>query len=118
MMKIIIPHCVVSEAAPLGRANQASVIPIALGNQVHAAVQIPPSFMDLFRKFSQECRCGAIHNRVYSVEAKSINMKVRNPLQCIFDEVAANLVARVAVEIDCLTPRSLVAVRKVGSEIR
>src|ERR1700726_1053001 len=118
MMKIIIPHCVVSDAAQLRKANEASVIPIALGNQVHATVQIPSCFMDLFRKFSQECPCGGIRNRVYSVEAKSINMKVRHPLQCIFDEVAANLVARRAVEIDSLTPRRLVAVRKVGTETR
>src|ERR1700733_4770594 len=52
------------------------------------------------------------------VESKRVDMKIRNPLQRILNEVSANLIAAGAIEIDSLSPRCLVEVREIGAEIR
>src|SRR5580704_6618346 len=68
-------------------------------------------------KFFQEGSRGGIHNRVDGVEAKCIDVKVRDPFQRILDEISADLIALCVIEINGLSPRRLVQVGKIRSEI-
>src|ERR1700722_19048754 len=52
------------------------------------------------------------------VESKRVDMKIRNPLQRILNEVSANLIAAGTIEIDSLSPRCFVEVCEIGAEIR
>src|SRR5260370_10763175 len=51
------------------------------------------------------------------VEPQRIDMELSNPLQRVFDEIAANVITLRAIEIDRLAPRSPIQIGKIRGKI-
>src|SRR5580700_6036002 len=117
MVKIVIPHRVESPSAYLRRADHPRVVSIALRHQMDVPAERLGPGMNGCAKLFEESSRGGIHNRVDGVEAKCIDVEVRDPFQRILDEISADLIALGVVEIDGLSPRRLVEVREIRTEI-
>src|SRR5580693_1897476 len=117
MVKIVIPHRVESPSACLRRADHPRIVSIALRDQMDVpAERLGPGMNGCAKLFEERSR-GGIHNRVDGVEAKCIDVEVRDPFQRIFDEISADLIALCVIEIDSLSPWRFVEVREIRSEI-
>ena len=118
MVKIIIPHRIKTPATRPRSAHHSSVVSIAFREQIDVPVEFLGLAVNGCPELFQECWCGEIHNRVNRVEAEGIYMEIGDPLQRILDEVSADLIAPGLVEIDRLSPRRLVEIREIRTEIR
>src|SRR5580692_6712898 len=117
MVKIVIPNRVESPSSYLRRADHPSIVSIALRDQMDVpADHLGPGKNGCTELFEKRSR-GVIHNRVDGVEAKCIDVEVRDPFQRINDEISADLIALCVIEIDGLSPRRLVEVREIRTEI-
>ena len=117
-MKIIVPHGVESPAACFAGADDSSIVPVALWKYVNIPFELLRFFVNGGAKLFQEGPSRRIDDGVDRIEAKGINVEVGNPLQGIFDEIAANLVAHATVEIDGFAPRRPVQIREIRTEVR
>src|SRR6202451_904875 len=117
MVKIVIPHRVKSPSADFRCANDPSIVSIALRDQMDVPAERLGPGMNGCAKFFEEGSRGIIHNRVDGVEAKGIDGEGRYPFQRILDEISGDLVALCVIEIDRLSPRRLVKIREIRTEI-
>ncbi len=65
----------------------------------------------------QDVAGAEVEDRVHGIEAKSIDVKLRDPVESVVHEVAPHFIAVGAVEIDRPAPRRAVHLAEVGPEV-
>src|SRR5215510_14727809 len=118
MMKVVIPLRVEPIAAKLLRPNDPCVVESAFRDQVDAPIQEGALAVYGVRQIFKEDERRVIEFRMHCIEAKTIEVIVRDPLDCVRDEKMPYLVAVCSVEVDCRTPRSSISVCKIRSKLR
>ena len=97
--------------------HDSAVIAVALGDDLHLAMQFCGSLVAGFAQFLQERARGWVDDGVNRVQAQTIDVEVGDPLQGVLDEVAADLVGMLLLEIQGGAPGCFVPVGEIESEI-
>src|SRR5437762_11048199 len=117
-MKVVVPLRIEAVASKLHGPNQTRIIQGAFRNDMNTTIERGPLFVHRIAKFFEEVQRGVIENGVHGVQAKRVDVIIRNPFQRVRDEKMTNLVAVRVIEVQCRTPRRFVAIGKVRSELR
>ena len=109
MMEIIAPHCLQAVAATAGRKNIAGIVLVGFRHDANGALQPRAENVGSLGNFGDDVPRRIVTNGLHGVQAQTIQMIFREPVDGIIDDEAPHAIASFAVVIDRLTPRSLVA---------
>src|SRR5688500_1472826 len=98
-MKVVAPLRIKAVSADRARKNETRIVQIALRDQVTSPVQTLALPVNRLGEIFKECDSRRIENGMDGIEAESVNMKVRLPIQRIFNEVAADMITVRTIEI-------------------
>ena len=93
VVKIVTPLRVYSVSAFCGRRDDPAIVEVALRDQQDGASEPFCFCMDQVRKFFQDVHGAEIVDAVYGVQPQSVDMILRDPVQRIVEDEAADLVA-------------------------
>src|SRR5437763_686873 len=118
MMKVVVPLRIETEAESIGGRDDARIIEVTLGD----AVDTTPEFLAAraygTREVLQKRLRGVIDDRVHGIDAQCIDVKLVDPLQRTMDEEPSHMIALLAVEVERVSPRRLVSIGEVRTELR
>src|SRR5258706_955172 len=117
MVKIVIPDRIQTVAAELSRPNQAAIVIGAFGDQIRLAFETRKGLMHFAAQLVDESNRRMIENRMHGIEAQRIDVKFRDPIQSILNKEFSYLIAEGSVEVERRSPRRLVAIGEVRSEV-
>src|SRR5579863_1837194 len=116
VMEVVAPLRVHSISSMLGIAQDSGIVQIALGNQI----QTPPKTRRqiCYERFQllQKMPGAKVENPVDRVQAQRVKVEFVKPVQCVLDEKPPYFIAVLTVEIDRLSPGSLVAIGKIWAK--
>ena len=117
MVEIVIPLGIEAEAPELTGTNDAAIVEGALGDAIDPPVELFGAPPERQAQLFEEGPGRVIENSMDGVKAQSVDLELADPEQGVIDEEAPNLIAMWAVEVERRTPRSLVALREIGTEL-
>src|SRR5437879_8396913 len=117
MVEVITPLGMHAVTAGSTRGHDAKVVGIGLSDQVYAPATLLCKIIDHGAQQGQKRLCVAIYDSVDGVQPKSVDMEFVEPVDCVLDEKKNHMIALWTIKIDRLTPRCVIALRKIGAEI-
>src|SRR5580765_3926366 len=113
MMKIVAPLRGHAQSAFATRTQYSRVVQVTLGDQRNDSAASVSESVDFIRQFSEKRNRARIKDSVNGVEPQHINMKILQPVESVFDEEVANVVAVRAIKVQGRSPGRLVIFRKI-----
>src|SRR5882762_2357984 len=113
VMKIIAPLRWHAQSAFATRTQYARIVQIALRDQRNDSSGSVGESVNFLRQFGQKRKCASIKDSVNGVEPQHINMKSFQPVESVFDEKAAYVIAFGSVKVQRRSPRRLVMLGKI-----
>ena len=99
------------------RTDKSGIVVGAFRDQKNLPIEPFRGAMDFCAEFFEKSHRGIVDNRVAGVEAQRIDVEVTDPIQSILNEIVSYFIAELAVEIHRRSPRSIVAIGKIGAEV-
>src|SRR5712675_1378299 len=113
VMKIIAPLRWHAQSAFATRTQYPCIVQIALRNQRNDSSGSVGESINFLRQFGEKRKRAGIKDSVNGVEPQHIDMKSFQPVESIFDEKAAYVVAFGSVKVQRRSPRRLVMLGKI-----
>src|SRR6267154_6718757 len=113
VMKIIAPLRRHAQSAFATRTQYARIVQIALRDQRNHSPGSAGESVNFLRQFGEKRKRAGIKDSVNGVEPQHINMKSFQPVESVFDEKAAYVVASGSIKVQRRSPRRLVMLGKI-----
>src|SRR5882762_8009426 len=113
VMKIIAPLRWHAQSAFATRTQYPCIVQIALRDQRNDSPGSVGESVNLLRQFGEKRKRAGIKDSVNGVESQHINMKIFQPVESVFDEKPAYVVAVGSVKVQRRSPRRLVMFGKI-----
>src|SRR5258708_10472920 len=113
MMEIVAPLRWHAQSAFAPRTQYARIVQIALRDHRNDSSGSVGESINFLRQFGQKRKCASIKDSVNGVEAQHIDMKSLQPVERVFDEKAAYVVAFGSVKVQRRSPKRLVMLGKI-----
>ncbi len=117
VMKIVGPLSVQAVAAGARRIDQADVVEIAFGDDVHGTSESRGFGLGHLLDLAQDVPRPKIVDRVHCVDPQPVDMEVANPHPHVVEHIGPHGVAAGVVIIDGPTPRRVIPIGEVGTEV-
>src|SRR5467141_3598533 len=113
MMEIVAPLRWHAQSAFAPRTQYARIVQIALRDQRNDSSGSVRESVNFLRQFGEKRKCAGIKDSVNGVEPQHIDMKSFQPVERVFDEKAAYVIAFGSVKVQRRSPRRLVMLGKI-----
>src|ERR1700739_3184258 len=112
MMEIVVPDRIESVPAFVGRLYHFHHLRFVFGHKIHPAAS--GGLSDSLRNLAEHMPRRSIEDVLGSIQPKSIEVKLADPVLGILSEIFANRAAVRSIKIKGLTPLRLIAIGEIG----
>ena len=116
-MEVVVPLCVESISALLGRRDHPRIVEGAFGDHEDLSPQSSGLNVHGLGEFPEDVVGAEIVDPVDRVQSKPVDMVLGHPIERIVDDEVPDLVAVWSVVVHCIAPGRPVAIREVGTEV-